>query len=233
MSAGAAGSGGAADAVAGAAAAAGDEGPVAWEDPSLAFPFNAWRSWRKSLFEPTSFFRRLDHGGAMSRPVLYFLLVSVLGAFFHLIWQAYLYTPLTGDAGTYGGELYVVQFFATPFAVLLFLGIQTLILHLFVLMLAPEHRSMGSTARVLCYASGPALLAVVPVLGSLAAGVWGLVLQVVGIREVHRTSTGRAVVVALGPLFLLLGAGVVLGVLAALMVGQGELASAAGALPLP
>lgn len=218
------------------ARSAGTEGarPVPWEDPSLGFPLDAWRSWRESLFEPTAFFRRIDHDGALSRPVLYFLLVSVLGAFFHLLWQAYLYAPLTGDAGMYGGGFYVVQFFATPFAVLFFLGVQTLILHLFVLMLAPEHRSMGSTARVICYASGPAVLAAVPLLGSLVAGIWGLVLQVVGIREAHRTSTGRAAVVVLAPVFLALGAAVFLGVVAALMVGQGELASTAtGVLPLP
>lgn len=203
----------------------GARGPVAWEDPAVGFPANAWQSWRESLFEPTSFFRRIDHAGSMARPVLYFLLVSVVGAFFHLVWQAYLYLPITGDVAAYGGGLHVVQFFATPFAVLFFLGIQTLILHLFVLMLAPDHRGIGSTARVICYASGPALLSVVPFVGALAGGVWGLVLQVVGVREAHRTSTGRAVVSVLGPLILAFAIAVFLVVLMALTVGQGELAT--------
>lgn len=207
-------------------------GPVAWEDPAVGFPVDAWRSWRESLFEPTSFFRRIDHAGSMVRPILYFLLVSVLGAFFNLVWQAYLYMPLAGEAASYGGGFYVVQFFASPFAVLFFLAIQTLLLHLFVLMLAPEHRGIGSTVRVICYASGPAVLSAVPLVGALAAGVWGLVLQVVGIREAHRTTTGRAVVVALGPLILAFGAALFLVVLVLMTVGQGEVVSGP-TLPVP
>lgn len=206
--------------------------PVAWEDPAVAFPANAWRSWRESLLEPTSFFRRIDHGASMARPILYFLLVSVTGAFFHLVWQAYLYVPMMGQAAAYGGDAYVIQFFAAPFVVLVGLGVQTLILHLFVLMLAPERRGLGSTARVICYASGPALLTVVPFVGAVAGGIWGLVLQVVGIREAHRTSTGRAVVVVLAPVVLAFLSALLLIVLLALAMGGGELASGSLA-PLP
>lgn len=202
---------------------------MAWEDPGLAFPADAWRSWRESLLEPASFFRRIDHGAPMARPILYFLLVSVTGAFFHLVWQAFLYVPMMGQAASYGGEAYVIQFFAAPFVVLVGLGVQTLILHLFVLMLAPDRRSIGSTARVICYASGPVLLSIVPFAGALAGAVWGLVLQVVGIREAHRTSTGRAVAVVLAPVVLASLAVVFLMVLVALAMGGGELAS--GSLP--
>lgn len=214
----------------------GDGGPVAWEDPGLGFPVDAWRSWRESLLEPASFFRRIDHAAPLARPILYFLLVSVTGAFFHLVWQAYLYVPMMGQAAAYGGDAYVIQFFAAPFVVLIGLGVQTLILHLFVLMLAPERRGIGSTARVICYASGPALLSIVPFVGALAGGIWGLILQVVGIREAHRTSTGRAVVVVLAPIILAFLAALLLIVLMALAMGGGELAAGSPPpvpLPLP
>jgi hypothetical protein len=183
-----------------------------------------------------SFFRRIDHGASMARPILYFLLVSVTGAFFHLVWQAVLYVPMMGQAAAYGGEAYVIQFFAAPFVVLVGLGFQTLILHLFVLMLASERRGIGSTARIICYASGPVLLSIVPFVGALAGAIWGLVLQVVGIREVHRTSTGRAVVVVLAPIILAFLAALLLIVLMALAMGGGELASVSPRpvpLPLP
>lgn len=228
-----------------AAAAAPDEAPtgaargapertdrVAWEDPGVGFPRDAWTTWRDSLFEPASFFGRLDHGGPLSRPVFYLLLVTVAGAFCHLLWQAFLYVPLTGEAA-FGGDLYVIQFFTTPFFVLAGLAVETLLLHLFVLMLAPDHRGMGSTARVICYAAGPAVLLAVPFVGGLAGWVWSLVLQVVGIREAHRTTTGRAVVVALAPVIVGLAAGLLLALLVALSVGRGELATWPGSLPLP
>lgn len=218
------------------AADAGDGGrargrPVAWEDPGTGFPADAWKTWRESLFEPSAFFRRIDPDGPLSRPVLYVLLVSVLGAFFHLLWQAYLYVPLTAGGGTYGGGTYLVQFFTTPFVVLLGVGVQALILHLFVLLLAPRRRGLGSTARVVCYAWGPVLLLAVPFVGGLAGYVWTVVLQVVGIREAHRTTTGRAVAVVLAPVVLAFGAGLLLAVLITLSVGRGELVSDA-LLPL-
>lgn len=205
---------------------------VAWEDPDATFPLDAWTTWRESLLEPASFFRRVDPAAPLSRPVLYLLLVTVVGAFFHLVWQAFLYVPMMGDAAPYGGGLHLIQFFAAPFSALFVLAVQALVLHLFVLVLAPEHRGIGSTARVVCYASGPAVLLAVPFVGGLAGWIWSVVLQVVGIREVHRTTTGRAVVVALGPPALVLLAGLFLAILVAVTVGQGEFA-ASPSLPVP
>lgn len=192
---------------------------VAWEDPSVGFPVDAWTTWRESLLEPSAFFRRLDPGGSMARAVLYLLLVTVLGAFFHLMWQAFLYVPMMGDAAPYGGGFHLVQFFTAPFVVLIGLGLQTVVLHLFVLLLAPERRGVGATARVICYAASPAVLVAIPFVGGLVAWVWSVALQVIGLREVHRTSTGRAVVVALSPLILGLAAGLALGLLVALTAG--------------
>lgn len=174
-----------------------DEGrSVPWEDPSLSFPTDLWRTWRESLFSPGRFFGRVDDRGSLARPVLYFLLVSVVGAVFALVWQTvWLSGPGNVYPGGAGGALAhpAVSFFLAPFLALIGLAILTMIYHLGALVLAPDRRGMGGTARVICYAAGPSVLALVPFLGSLAAGVWTLVLQVVGLREVHRTTTGRAV----------------------------------------
>jgi hypothetical protein len=43
----------------------------------------------------------------------------------------------------------------------------------------------------------------VPIVGTLVGAVWGIVLQVVGIRTAHRTTTGRAALVVILPTVLL------------------------------
>ena len=100
-------------------------------------------------------------------------------------------------------EHYKLHAFITPFAALFGLALWTLVLHLFALFLAPERRGLNSTARVLCYAAGPAVFSVVPLLGPFVAAIWGFVLQVFGLREAHRTTTSRAVAIVLLPLALL------------------------------
>ncbi len=62
-------------------------------------------------------------------------------------------------------------------------------------------------------AHGHALLSaanVVPVLGSLVALVWGVVVSVVNLEEVHGLSRGRAVIVVLIPVLLTLACAAVL-----------------------
>lgn len=173
---------------------------VAWEDPAVAFPANLLRTWRESLFRPTAFFRRLAWDGSLARPVLYYLLVSIASAFFVLLWRSSDAPLLSTAFGPEAPLAPLVQFFFEPFAALIGLGVGVLVLQLFALILAPERRAMRATAHVLCYSAGPAVFTVVPILGPAAGAVWSVVLLVVGLREAHRTTSGRAAAIVLIPL---------------------------------
>lgn len=180
-----------------------------WEDPSRPFPENLIATWRESLFEPATFFARIVETTPLARPLLYFLAVTVIGAFFTLWWELLGVWPGGWQDGGDGAPLpegvpALLSFFASPFAGLVGLAIWTSILHLFVLLLATEHRGIGATARLLCYAGGPTVLTLVPFLGPLVGLVWIVVLQVVGVRQVHRTTTGRAVAAVLVPALTIL-----------------------------
>lgn len=206
--------------VTGRASAGESRGPTAWEDPSVPFPRNLVGTWTESLFRPDELFRRVSLDGSLLRPVLYLLLVSIAGAFLNLLAAATgLLRPfLEGIVGS--GQAQLVRFFAAPFSALLGLLAGTLVLHLFVRLLIEEARRMGATARILCYASGPGVFAflggaggIAGLLASLVVMVWTVGLQVVGVREVHGTSTGRAVLVVLGPIFLLFLLAILLAIL--------------------
>lgn len=179
-----------------------------WEDSAAAFPGNLTRTWRRSVFRPAVFFRGVPDDRTIARPLLYYLIVAVLTASLWLTWGAVL--PGSGpgpvqeligriDPGLADAEaawsrpaLLFTTFFLTPFAALLYLVAWSLIVHLVVVMLAPQRRSFAATVRMICYASGPRLFSVVPWIGGLAGVAWEAVLTVVGLREAHRMSTGRA-----------------------------------------
>ena len=180
---------------------------IAWEDPAVPFPADMVRTWRRSVFEPSEFFREVPWGGSLARPVLYYLIVAVVAALFTLWWRmlgvmvgvrSILWQDGTMRLST--GADAVLEFFVTPFAALVGLLVWTLILHVLVVLLAPQRRGLAATARGLCYSYGPAVFAVVPVAGALVGLVWTLVLEVVALREAHRTTTGRAVAIVLLPL---------------------------------
>ena len=203
----------------------GDVNLPPWEDPAVSFPLNLIETWRRSVFEPGAFFADGPFERAAVRPVLYYLVISVLAAALSLTWGALLPTTQPGfvatlaeivnvalpdgtdDAGSIGR---LADFFLAPFWAVLYLIIASLVLHVFVLLLVPGRRSLTATVRTICYACGPGVFAVVPFIGGWVAGVWGIVLTVIGLREAHRTTTGRAfaawlLAAALPIAFVLLG----------------------------
>ena len=205
---------------------AGDVNLPAWEDPAVPFPVNVIETWRRSVLEPGAFFAGGPHDRAAVRPILYYLLISVLAAGLSLTWGALLPTAqpglveaiaemvniaLPGAADTIGPAGRLADFFLTPFLAVLSLVITSLLLHLFVLLLVPGRRSLTATVRTVCYACGPAVFAIIPFVGGLVAWIWGAVLTVIGLREAHRTTTGRAfaawlLAAALPVAFVILGA---------------------------
>ena len=73
------------------------------------------------------------------------------------------------------------------------------------------------------HSAGPAVYTVVPILGPAVGAVWSLVILVLGLREAHRTTTGRAAAMVLIPLVgivMVLALLIVLLVLAGLASGE-------------
>lgn len=178
----------------------------AWEDPAVPFPLNLAETWRRSVFQPGPFFANGPFDRPPVRPILYYLVISVLAAALSLTWGTLLPTSQGGLLETFGEVMNVplpeaaaagrlvrlVDFFLTPFWAVLYLIISSLLLHIFVLLLVPERRSLTATVRTICYACGPGLFAIIPFVGGWVAGIWGIVVTVIGVREAHRTTTARA-----------------------------------------
>ena len=196
-----------------------DEGPIGWEDRETPFPANFGLTWWECLVSPDRFFNRVSWIEPFSRPLLYFLVVGVVAAALGLFW--FVWGPWGPAALGLALEIQLLSFFLTPFALLVALGLISLALHLFVLLLAPDRRGLGATATVLCYGSGVGLVSAVlpPALGlvgpapgvfgavylvlyvmlTLAVQVWYLAVVVIGIRQAHSVTGGRAAAIVLLP----------------------------------
>ncbi len=96
----------------------------------------------------------------------------------------------------------------TPFTTLLKLFVSALLVHAavrFFMKDSPDRpHSYSTTLKILAYATGPWILCVIPGVGILLAYVLGFGAAVIGIREVYRTTTGRAVLAVLFPELLLM-----------------------------
>jgi hypothetical protein len=67
------------------------------------------------------------------------------------------------------------------------------------LVVKPANGGFEATFRVVSYSNVAQLVGWVPVLGPLVAAVASVVLSVIGVREVHETTTGKAALVVLIP----------------------------------
>jgi hypothetical protein len=70
------------------------------------------------------------------------------------------------------------------------------------LILGGAERDFETTFAVVGYAQAPAVLGIVPFCGSFVAGIWSLVLYVVGLAEAHGIGRGKAAAAVLLPLVL-------------------------------
>jgi hypothetical protein len=163
------------------------------------------------LLNPVGFFRELPRQGGFVPPLVFALICSVIAG------------VLAGIVNALVGLTFSNQGIGTVLGALVFtIFVGAAIFHLLVFLLVkPSNAGFEATFRVGAYISATQLfswLSGVPILGiliSLAVGVYSIVLAVLGIREMHSTTTGRAVAVVLIPV---VAAGII-GLLIAVVIG--------------
>jgi hypothetical protein len=201
--------------------------PTPWERRrSLGFLPALWLTWRDSVFRPVEFFRRLPPQGGLGPALGYLAIVSALGFFFSLYWGT-----VEGVLRMAGGGGLAVQLlgsllssllilaFLLPFYVgLLFVAVA--VLHLGFMVAGAGRRGYEATFRAIAYASGPMAFWIFPFFGSIVSGAWGMVIAFIAVREVQRTTNGRAALGFLLPVLALVVLGVIVAILFALLLSQ-------------
>ena len=156
---------------------------------------------RDLVTRPVAFFRAMAQRGDFVNPVIFALVCAVISAAIGGFLGVQYATVGIGDTGVGGaiGALVASMFF-TPIISVIALFVCAGILHLLVaLVVKPANTGFEATFRVVSYSNVAQLVGWVPVLGPLVAALASIVLSVIGVREIHETTTGKAALVVLIP----------------------------------
>ena len=169
---------------------------------------------------PVGFFRNIARRGDFVNPLIFALVCAVISAAFGGFLGILYATVGIGDGSVWGAiGAFVTSMFFTPIISTIALFIGAGILHLLVaLIIKPANTGFEATFRVVSYANVAQLVSWIPVLGPIVAAVASIALSIIGVREVHETTTGKAALVVLIPaavgllvaLFLIVVVGAVL-----------------------
>ncbi|WP_348610200.1 YIP1 family protein [Halobaculum rarum] len=163
------------------------------------------RAWAEVLVRPGRFFGTGIAPGDQAPGLVFAVCVALaFAAGRFLLDPATIPTAFGGPAVSALVSLLFVAVFIAPAGLHLTAALQTVLLIVFV----RDRAGISETVQVIAYASAPCALAGVPVPSLRAAcALYGAGLLVVGIREIHETTTWRAVAATAVPAALVFGYG--------------------------
>ncbi len=195
-----------------------------WEDRAAQGSFKGlYKTVKGALVSPAEFFKKMAVTGGLMDPILYALIVGMVGVIFSYLWQIlfqgaiqnYLPVEIKKMPGynifpTLGLAVLAVLM---PFMIILGLFIWSGILHVFLMMVKGTKAGFEATFRVVSYSYGTNVLNIIPFCGGIIAWVWSIVLAIIGLKEAHETSGGKAAFAVLFPFLLCCGLAVAVGLL--------------------
>lgn len=169
-------------------------GEFNYTDPAQSFTDTV----RRLILEPVAFFRGMARQGDFVNPAIFalicYLVFTIIGGLLAMI-------GIAGDQG-FGG--FLLSIILAPIFLAIGLLIGAGIIHLLVvLIIGAGNAGFEGTFRVLSYASVTNLVTWIPFIGPIL-GLYALYLGVLGVREVHNTTTGKAAIVVLIPAAVIL-----------------------------
>ncbi len=178
-------------------------------DYNLSDPVNSFVDVvRRVLLQPASYFSGLPRQGNLLNPLIFALIcveISViLVGLLTFIGVPGGVTWVLGARGDQGFLAFLGGLVIAPIVGAVGIFLSALVTHLLVLLVVGQgHSGFGSTFRVVSYSSVTSLLGWIPFIGWIFS-LYRLYLATVGVREMHSTTTGRALLVVLLPAILIL-----------------------------
>jgi hypothetical protein len=178
-------------------------------DYNLSDPVNSFvEVVRRMVLQPAAFFAGLPRQGSFLGPLVFALICvevsAVLIGLLTFIDVPGGITSMLGAAGNQGFLAFLGGLVITPIAATVGIFLTALVTHLLVLVVVGSgHSGFGATFRIVSYSSVTSLLGWIPFIGWIFS-LYRLYLATVGIREMHGTTTGRALLVVLLPAILVL-----------------------------
>jgi len=181
------------------------------------------------ILSPRLFFSVMPVGGGLAKPLTFTILVTMIQSFAQYIWGlAGLSASVSAEDATFSGMSATMTALAMLLLLPAFITVAQFVLtgvyHVLLVLMRGDNRGFEGTFRALVYSNAPIVLGIFPMpFRTLEIGwmffvaAWGLVLTILGLKLIHRTTFAKVVPVAIIPLLL--------GMIAALYLYQGQLAT--------
>ncbi|MHB8836698.1 MAG: YIP1 family protein [Candidatus Methylomirabilia bacterium] len=170
-----------------------------WEQRAGRGPVAAFaETLQQTLFRPVAFFRGTARDRGAGAALLYAVLVGTLSIAVAFLWQRALGEHISAGFGgryfDFFGRMPILAGLSVflPLGVALGTIIWAAVLHVSLAVLGGARGTFTATFKAVCYSSSATAFNVFPVCGAAIGAVWQVVVQVIGLRELHRTSTARA-----------------------------------------
>lgn len=188
---------------------------TAWEDRENRGFFEAlWETWKESVFYPDRFFAKLPYRGGIGNPLLYAVLVGCFGLIISQVYGIFWSNAWTGlmshymefeemmfETGLQTGISFL-QIIFSPILIILAVFINSGIYHLVFLITGWGKRDFEATFRAVAYSMGAMAFLAVPFCGGIVAAVWQIVLVIIGMKHMQKTTGGKATFVFFLPLIV-------------------------------
>jgi hypothetical protein len=167
-----------------------------------------WETIKGVLINPAQTFAGMRTEGGIGTPILYAIILGSIGGIIGIIWQGLIYTldfMVNEEIAKYAANSILLIFMAIfmPLLVTIGLFISSGIAHVCLIIVGGANKNFEATFRVFAYTNGSvALFQIVPFCGGIVGGIWGLICNIIGLKEAHETTTGKAVLAILLPVIL-------------------------------
>ena len=171
---------------------------------------------REALFSPSRFFKKVATGEGYWAPLIYAMISGIIGFGAAIFWPWFLFSrwfPVQ-RIPAFSYNIYFIITIALPLMVAFSLLFESGVAHLCLMTIRGNRRGFQVTFRAIAYCFSGYLFGLLPFLGSAIGGIYTLVLTIIGIREGHSISTGKAVLAVLLPIII----GVSLGILVEFLI---------------
>jgi hypothetical protein len=162
---------------------------------------------RDSLFSPTKLFKKISFGEGYWAPLIYGLIAGIIGNGFAIFWFWLLmaqFIPM--DRLPFQYSLSILQIIIPlPFqqAIAIFIG--SAIIHLSLIIVRGNNKGYKTTFRAISYSYSGYLFGIIPFIGILIGNIYVFILTIIGVREGHEISTGKAILAVLLPAIVIFG----------------------------
>ncbi len=181
-----------------------------------------FQTMRESLFSPSKFFKKIAFGEGYWAPLIYGLITGIIGNGCAILWfWLFMAQWIPTDRIPFNYSLSILQVIAPlPFhqAIAIFIG--SAIIHLCLMIVRGNQNGYKTTFRAISYSYSGYLFGIIPFIGLIIGNIYVFILTIIGVREGHGISTGKAILAVLLPAIVLFGLILIAILVAVMFVGS-------------